>query len=152
MSASLLKAIADSSHDARGHLEAQTIDPKFANQARAVLDALQSLRDESNRLAVTTPQKLHDVGDLLSHASNAEAAANLLSAAMSNTPSPTATSAVQNAANWVKNTLLPWIQKIVQSVWTVIQSLSTPKAWKLSGGISSGFLGLANAEIEIEFG
>jgi len=59
---------------------------------------------------------------------------------------------IQKISAWVSSNLILWLQSLWSSVWAVIQTLTTPKEWKLSGEVGSSMLGLANAKLEVSFG
>jgi len=94
--------------------------------------------------------------NILVHLHNAQSSASLfessLIAAQTTRIGSKIKGALQNAANWVKNHLIPWLQNLWSSVWGLIQKLITPTGWKLSGELGTGVLGFAKATIEISFG
>lgn len=57
----------------------------------------------------------------------------------------------QTAKGWLQS-LKSVIQKMSSKLWKVIMNLITPKEWKIKGGLSTGVLGLAGAEVEVTFG
>jgi|GEM_PF-4932008 len=58
---------------------------------------------------------------------------------------------LQRAWSWIKS-VGALIKRISATLWQIIARLLTPKEWTLKGDIGTGFLGLANAGIEITFG
>ena len=59
---------------------------------------------------------------------------------------------LQKVKDWIKKNLKPKLKKISQGAWKIIANLLTPKSWSIKGGLGTGFLGLANADLEITFG
>jgi hypothetical protein len=56
------------------------------------------------------------------------------------------------ALNWVQQTFMPLIKKILAQLWQVIVGLVRPKEWKVTGSVGSDLLGLGNVQLEITFG
>lgn len=52
---------------------------------------------------------------------------------------------------WLTGTLLPWLGNQLQLIFSIIQKMTTISQWKIKGKMGTGFLGFADAEIEISF-
>ena len=124
---------------------------------------LQSIQDELENIVkllssknTSTEERKSNAYKLLVHLHNAQSSASLLESfllfAQSSSVWNKIRGKIQNAVNWVRNHLIPWLQNLWSSVWGIIQTLITPKEWKLSGELGTGVLGFAKASIEITFG
>jgi hypothetical protein len=119
-----------------------------------LLDQLNQLRSVSNTVHQQgyQPSK-SDVTDLLNAMAGSEAAVSAIDNNIDQLGAGTVSAAniVQGVKKWVTGKLVPWITSLWQSVWAVIQRLTTPKEWKISGQLGTSVLGLAQASIEITF-
>lgn len=90
---------------------------------------------------------------LMAHLQSALSISQLfVTTASATTSTGTGSNPIKAVINWISGTFIPWLQNIIKSVWAVIQTLITPKEWKIQGSIGHTVLGLGNATLEITFG
>jgi hypothetical protein len=120
---------------------------KYAECLKAELEEFQSIATAVEKND-TIEGQLNSANQLVGSMQMIDSASQLLEAHLL---SLTQTLKVSRFKKWVSETLIPWANKMWKLVWGFLQKMVIPKEWKLKGGLGTGFLGLANAEVEIKF-
>lgn len=150
----LSHASADLMAAIEGNLQPEEFQQRFAPYQSVLLQELNSIKQVSREIDHDTSEDQLELAQrLIASAQALQAHGELLEQSVSAAAMQSgASNAVKSAAAWITGTLMPWLKKLWSSVWAVVQQLVKPTGWKIKGGIGSGVLGLANAEIEITFG
>ena len=140
----LIKAISDNEDfDAIQHENESLVKPYL----KAIKSELNNVKELVNLEDMSIEQRKSNFYNILVHLHNAQSSASLfessLIAAQTTPVGSKIKGALQNAATWVRNHLIPWLQNLWSSVWGLIQKLITPTGWKLSGELGTGILGFA---------
>ncbi|MGP8025264.1 MAG: hypothetical protein ACLPJJ_00850 [Acidocella sp.] len=115
--------------------------------ARSDLSSMSVIVNELRRASATVRDRNKDITDAIGALVSARALATAkiaefeLCAAASGTSTPLST--------WLQ-TIKSWLGHLVNWIWTIIQTMVTPKGWSIAGGVTVH--GLANAQLTIEFG
>ncbi len=113
---------------------------------------LQSVQEISQEISSEDEPVMDNVTKLMKEIQCADSTAKLLQSVVTANANKRnqASQVLKNMTSWITTHLIPWIQNLWSSVWTLIQQRVKLKEWKVKGGIGS-VLGLANVELEITF-
>jgi len=130
----------------------------YCNRASMILDKIagdtpgDTQQDFGLYLAVTVQSMQGSTESLLESLIAAQTPVQPSTPAPSPSGQTTKQSLIQKIANWIRQHVVPILRQVLQGAWRILSNLLTPKGWKVKGSIGTSFLGLANAELEIQFG